>query len=100
MLHLLVGGQRQVVGAEDHVLGRLGDRTTGRGREDVVRREHQDARLGLGLGRERHVHGHLVTVEVGVERLADERVDLDGLAVDEYRLEGLDTETVQASGRG
>ena len=39
--------------------------------------------------------GHLVTVEVGVEGRADERVDLDGLALDELRLERLDAETVQ-----
>ena len=44
---------------------------------------------------QRHVHGHLVTVEVGVEGRADERVDLDGLALDELRLEGLDAEAVQ-----
>ena len=41
------------------------------------------------------MHGHLVTVEVGVERAADERVDLDGLALDQLRLEGLDAEAVQ-----
>ena len=38
---------------------------------------------------------HLVAVEVGVERVADERVDLDRLALDEDRLEGLDAEAVQ-----
>jgi hypothetical protein len=41
------------------------------------------------------VHGHLVAVEVGVERRADQRVDLDGLALDQLRLEGLDAEAVQ-----
>ena len=41
------------------------------------------------------MHGHLVAVEVGVERRADERVDLDGLALDEDGLEGLDAETVE-----
>ena len=45
--------------------------------------------------RQRHVHGHLVAVEVGVERRADERVQLDGLALDEDRLERLDAEAVQ-----
>ena len=39
--------------------------------------------------------GHLVAVEVGVERLAHQRVDLDRLALDQDRLEGLDAETVQ-----
>jgi hypothetical protein len=36
----------------------------------------------LRLERERQVHGHLVAVEVGVEALADERVDLDRVAFD------------------
>ena len=44
---------------------------------------------------EGHVDGHLVAVEVGVERRADERVDLDGRALDEDRHEGLDAETVE-----
>ena len=64
-------------------------------RQDVVGRQHQHAALGLGLGRQRQVHGHLVAVEVGVERGADQRVDLDGLALDQHRLEGLDAEAVQ-----
>ena len=55
----------------------------------------EQPRLGLGLGRQRKVDGHLVPVEVGVERRADERVDLDRLALDEHRLERLDAETVQ-----
>ena len=41
------------------------------------------------------MHSHLVAVEVGVERRADERVDLDGLAFDEHRLEGLNAEAVK-----
>ncbi len=39
--------------------------------------------------------GHLVTVEVGVERGADQRVQLDRLALDQHRLERLDAETVE-----
>ena len=71
------------------------DRATGRRRQDVVGRQHEDAGLGLGLGRQRHVDGHLVAVEVGVEGRAHQRVDLDGLALDQHRLEGLDAEAVQ-----
>ena len=85
----------QVVQADDHVLRRQGDRTAVGRLQDVVRREHQHAGLGLGLDRQRQVDGHLVTVEVRVERGADERVQLDRLALDELRLEGLDAETVQ-----
>ena len=53
-----------------------------------------DSRLGLRLGRQRQVR-HLVAVEVRVERGADQRMDLDGLALDQLRLEGLDAQPVQ-----
>ena len=85
----------QVVQADDHVLRWQGDRTTVRRLQDVVRREHQDARLGLRLDGQRQVDCHLVTVEVGVERRTDERVQLDGLTLDELRLERLDAQAVQ-----
>ena len=38
---------------------------------------------------------HLVAVEVGVERGADQRVNLDGLAFHQHRLESLNAEAVQ-----
>ena len=41
------------------------------------------------------MYRHGVTVEVSVEGLTNEWVNLDGLAVDEYGLEGLHTETVK-----
>ena len=63
--------------------------------QDVVGRHHQDARFELRFQRQRHVHGHLVAVEVGVEGGADQRMQLDRLAFDQHRLEGLDAEAVQ-----
>ena len=84
-----------VVQAEYDVLRRHDDRITVRRRQDVVRRHHQRACFELRFDRQRHVHGHLVAVEVSVERRADERVQLDRLAFDQYRLERLDTEAVQ-----
>ena len=57
----------EVVATDDEVLGRRHDRTTRCGRQDVVGAEHEDAGLGLCLGGQRHVNGHLVAVEVGVE---------------------------------
>ena len=92
---VLVRPVGQVVDAEHHVLGRGRQRRPVSRGEDVVGGEHEDPRLGLGLGRQRHVDRHLVTVEVGVERRADERVDLDRLALDQDRFEGLDAQTVQ-----
>ena len=41
------------------------------------------------------MHGHLVAVEVGVERRADERMDPDRLALDQHRLERLDAQAMQ-----
>ena len=41
------------------------------------------------------MHGHLVAVEVGVVRRADERMQVNGLALDEHRLERLNAETMQ-----
>src|SRR5690606_7249109 len=86
---------REVVQADDHVLRGQGDRAAVGRLQDVVRREHQHAGLGLRLDRQRQVHSHLVTVEVRVERGTHERVQLDGLALDQLGLEGLDAETVQ-----
>ncbi len=63
--------------------------------QDVVGRHHQDARFQLRLDRERHVHRHLVAVEVRVEGRADQRMKLDRLALDQDRLERLDAEAVQ-----
>ena len=59
------------------------------------RRKHDLARLGHRRAGQRHVHGHLVAVEVGVERRADQRVDLDRAALDQHRLERLDAQAVQ-----
>ena len=91
-------GVREVIGAEHHVLRRRREGIPVRRREDVVRGQHQDPRLGLRLRRQRHVHRHLVAVEVRVEGVADERVHLDRLALDERRLECLDAEPVQRRG--
>ena len=90
-----LGPVGQVVRAEHHVLRRRRQRRAVRRRQDVVGRQHQHAGLGLRLGGQRQVDRHLVAVEVGVERVADQRVDLDGLALDQHRLERLDAQAVE-----
>ena len=91
----------EVVRTDDHVLCRRHQRTTMSWAQDVVRTDSiKHAGLGLRFGGQRQVNSHLVTVEVGVERRANERVDLDGLALDQHRLERLDAETMQASAHG
>jgi len=44
------------------------------------------------------MYGHLVAVEVGVERRADHRMDPDRLAFHQHRLERLDAEAMQRRG--
>ncbi len=88
-------GLGQIVDSQNQVLRRDGQRTSRSGREDVVRGEHQHLRFDLRLRRQRHVNGHLVAVEIGVEGRADQGMDLDRLAFDEHRLEGLDAQAVQ-----
>src|SRR5690606_19948801 len=68
---------RQVVQPQHHVLRGHDDRLAVGGAEDVVGRHHQHARFQLRLKAQRDVYGHLVTVEVGVEGGADQRVQLD-----------------------
>ena len=84
-----------VIETEHDVLRRHDDRLAVRGMQDVVGRHHQDARFQLRFQRQRNVHGHLVAVEVGVERGADQRMKLDRLAFNEHRLERLNAETMQ-----
>src|SRR5690606_26628818 len=49
----------------------------------------------LRFKRQRNVHGHLVTVEVGVVGRTHQRVQLDCLTFDQNRLKCLNTQTVQ-----
>ena len=92
------GRLRRHVASEHNVLARLGDGATVRRLENVVRREHEQPALELCLERQWHVHGHLVPVEVGVERRANERVNSNGLAFYQNRLKCLNTESVERRG--
>ncbi len=86
---------RQIVETQHDILRRHDDRLTVRGMQNVVGRHHQDARFQLRFKRQRNVHGHLVAVEVRVERGANQRMKLDRLAFDQHRLERLNAETMQ-----
>ncbi len=98
-LALLVGLRLgDVVEAQNHVLARHGERAAVGRAADVVARQHEHHALEAGLVREGHVDGHLVPVEVGVVRRADERVNLDGLVLGEDGLKGLNAEPVERRG--
>ncbi len=95
---MTLAGLGDVVQTEDHVLRRHGDRRAVRGVQDVVRTEHEQLGLQNGGIAQRQVHGHLVAVEVGVERRTCQRVELHCLTLDQLGLKGLDTQTVQRRG--
>ena len=57
--------------------------------------EGQLSGLPDGGSGERDVDSHLVAVKVGIESRADQGVNLDGAAINEYRFKGLDAEPVQ-----
>src|SRR2546423_1317719 len=86
---------REIVRSKDHVLRWHCDRLAILRRNNIVRREHEDRALQLRFIRKRHVHRHLIAVEIGVERRTYERMDLKGAAFDQAWLERLDTQTVQ-----
>ena len=88
-------GHRQVVATHNHVLRRADNRRTVGRAEDVVRAHHQRVRFDLGLDRERQVDRHLIAVEVGIEAFAHQRMQLNGVAFHEHRLERLNAHAVQ-----
>ena len=71
---LAIARSGQVVQTDDHILRRNGHGTAIRRLQDVVRGQHEDTSLSLGLGRQRQVNCHLITIEVSVERGANQRV--------------------------
>ena len=91
-----LGGQ--IEAAQRNVLRRRDNRPAAGRAEDVVGRHHEQARFQLRFDGKRHVNGHLVAVEVGVVRGADQRMDANGFAFDELRLEGLHRQAVQGRG--
>ena len=86
---------REVVGTDNHILRRRNDRFTVAELEDIVGGKHKESRFDLRRYRKRNVHGHLVAVEVRVERRAYERMKFDGSAFHEHGLESLNTQSVK-----
>ncbi len=87
-----------IVKTEHHVLRRDGDRRAIGGVKDVMRTEHKHLSFQDSLVAKGKVHSHLVAVEVGIECRTSQRMELDSLAFDHFRLESLDTETVKRRG--
>ena len=85
----------EVVAAHHHIQGGGDQGLAGGGGQHIVGAEHHGVGFVDGHGGEGNVYRHLVAVEVGIERRADQGVQLDGAALDEFGLESLDAEAVQ-----
>ena len=95
LFRLAQTGIGQVVGTQNHILGRHGNRLAVLRTEQVVGGEHQHSGFRLSLRRQRNVNGHLVAVEVRIEGGAAQGVQLQSPALHQHRLEGLNAQTVQ-----
>ena len=85
----------QVVAAHHHVEGGRDQRVARGWGQHVVGAQHDRPGFVNRHGRQRHVHRHLVAVKVGIERRADQRVQLDSAPFDQHRLERLDAQPMQ-----
>ena len=88
----------RIVKTQHHVLRRNNGRIAVCREKHVIGGKHQRAGFQLSFQRQRHVHSHLVTVEVSVKGCANERVQLNGLAFNQFRFKRLNTQAVQGRG--
>ena len=86
----------QVIETQHNILARHDDGLAIRRAQDVVGGHHQDARFQLRFQAERHMHRHLVAVEIRIEGGADQRVKLNRLAFNQHRLKRLNAQAVQS----
>ena len=85
-----------VVQTKNHVLRRNGDWCAIGRVKDIVGAEHKHLSFQYCLITQWKVNSHLVTVKVGIKRRTCQRMKLDSLAFDKFRLECLDTKTVKS----
>ena len=95
VLYFRSTGMRQEVRAQNDVLRGCGNGLAGSRGENIVGRQHELPGFHLRFHGQRHVHSHLVAVEVRVVRITDERVQTDGGAFNQNRFKSLDGEAVQ-----
>ncbi len=85
----------KVVRPKYDILGGCRNRPSVRRGKYIIRGVHYYTRFHLGFHRKRHVHGHLVPVEVGVESRADKGMQPYGLTLYKLGLKSLDTQAVE-----
>ena len=85
-----------IIEAQHHILRRNGNRRPVCRIEDIVALKHQNLCFDNSFIAQREVNSHLVTIEVGIKCGTSQGVQLNCLAFNQFRLESLNTETVQS----
>src|SRR5215510_9181454 len=85
-----------VIATQGYILTWRSDRFTAGWRENIVRSEHEHARFQLRLDRQRNMHCHLVSIEVGVVCGTNERMNANGFTFDQLWLKRLNRKAVQS----
>ena len=85
----------QIIDPQDDVLAGDDDRHPVCRRQDIVGRHHQNPGFGLRLDGQRHMDGHLIAVEIGIEGRTDQRMELNRLSLDQDRFKGLKPKPVK-----
>ena len=85
----------QVVDTQHHILRGNCHRASVGGLQQVIGRQQQEPALCLRFHRQGQMHSHLVSIEVGVERGTNQRMQLDGFTFHQDGLKCLDTQTMQ-----
>ena len=86
----------QPIRAHHHILRRRDDRGARAGLQKIFHGSHNFPSLPLRLLGQRHMHSHLVSVKIRVEGLADQGMNLNGVALDQNRLKSLNPQAVQS----
>ena len=87
--------KRQIIKAQHDILGRHDNRFTVCRAQNVVGRHHQHARFKLSFKRQRHMHRHLIAIKVSIKSCTNQRMKVDGLALDKDRFKGLKTKSME-----
>ena len=89
---------RQVVTTQGNVLARRRDRASIARSEDVVRCQHQQTGFQLRFHAQRNMHRHLITVEIRIVSRTNQRMNSNGVALDQLRLESLHRQPMERRG--
>ena len=86
----------EIIGTEDHILGRNRNGFSVRRFENIVCSKHKESCLCLSFGGKRYVNCHLVAVEVGVVCSTYERMEFECAAFNKNGFKSLNTESVKS----